>query len=229
MPSLHLLFFDIDGTLLSSGGAGKAALESALLAEFGLPSLRGQVIYSGRTDRAICHDLLRLHGLPPSPENCRRLIASYLERLPACLTRHAGQVLTGIVPLLEQLGRRPDVVLALLTGNLRAGARVKLGHFGLNHHFRFGGFGDDYLDRDEVARAALAAARQHLHGPVDISRVWVIGDTPLDVRCARAIGARAVAVATGGHTPRELAAVQPDLLLEDFADPAPLLSRLGPC
>src|SRR5262245_57286673 len=115
--------FDIDGTLLASGGAGKAALESAFTEIFGVP-LRHHVPYSGRTDRAIARDLLRLHGIEPSPENWQNLLAGYLERLPERLNRHDGRVLPGILALLQNLNERANVALGLLTGNVRAGARV---------------------------------------------------------------------------------------------------------
>jgi phosphoglycolate phosphatase len=225
MQKITILLWDIDGTLLSSGGAGKAAIEGALTAEFGV-TVRGQVPYSGRTDRAICRDLLQLHELEDSADNWRRLVAGYLKRLPSALASHRGAVLPGIAAVLEQLRARERVVLGLLTGNLREGARLKLGHYGLFEHFAFGGFGDHHLDRDEVAREALAAAHAHLNGSVCLERTWVIGDTPLDVRCARAIGARVAAVATGWHSFEELAAAKPDLLLSDLSDPRPLLDRL---
>jgi phosphoglycolate phosphatase-like HAD superfamily hydrolase len=122
---------------------------------------------------------------------------------------------------------RDDVVLGLLTGNVRAGARVKLSHFRLYDYFPFGGFGDDHFDRDDVAREALAEVQRRFDGAIRPERIWVIGDTPLDVRCARAIGARAVAVATGWHTAEELDQHRPDLLLADLADPAPLLACWG--
>jgi phosphoglycolate phosphatase-like HAD superfamily hydrolase len=220
---MHVCLFDIDGTLLSSGGAGKAALEGALLEEFGLQELCGQVAYSGRTDRAIVRDLLRMHCLEESPACWERLLAAYLRRLPECLQTHRGAVLPGIAALLEELSAREHVAVGLLTGNIRAGARLKLGHYGLDHHFAFGGFGDRHWERDDVAREALAAAHAHLPGRVAPERVWVIGDTPLDVRCARAIGARSAAVATGWHSHEELAAAGPDLLLTDLSDPRPLL------
>jgi phosphoglycolate phosphatase-like HAD superfamily hydrolase len=222
---MHVCLFDIDGTLISSGGAGKAALEAALASEFGVGPATERLQFSGRTDRAIIRDLFAMHLLEDTPENRRRLVDSYLRHLPACLARGSGRILPGIAELLAALRERGDVAVGLLTGNLRAGARVKLGHFGLFDHFAFGGFGDEHYDRDDVAREALEAVHRHCNGAVCADRVWVIGDTPLDVRCARAIGARAVAVATGWHTRDELAACVPDLLLDDLSDPGPLLGR----
>src|SRR5258708_3907885 len=122
---MHICLFDIDGTLLSSGGAGKAALEAALVEGFDFPALRGSVTYSGRTDRAISRDLLALHDLEASETNWQRLRDGYLRRLPEYLIRHQGKVLPGIAGLLQQLAVRLDVAVGLLTGNVRAGAQLK--------------------------------------------------------------------------------------------------------
>ena len=220
---MHICLFDIDGTLIASGGAGKAALEAALAEEFGITRIIDKLQLSGRTDRAIIVDLFRLHVIDDTPQNHERLRDAYLRHLPRFL--HAGRVLPGIADLLAHLAGRDDVAVGLLTGNVRAGAKVKLGYFGLYDHFTFGGYGDLHLDRDDVAREALAEVRRQFNGSVHPERIWVIGDTPLDVRCARAIGARAVAVATGWHRAEELAEHAPDLLLADLSDPAPLLAR----
>jgi len=221
---LHICLFDIDGTLISSGGAGKAALEAALAEEFGFNHLIEKLQLSGRTDRAITGDLFQIYGIADTPAHRERMVASYLRHLPRCLAANRGRVLPGIAGLLQQLSCRDDVAVGLLTGNIQAGARVKLGHFGLADYFSFGGFGDVHLTRDDVAREALAAVHRHMPGQVVLERIWVIGDTPLDIRCARSIGARAVAVTTGWHTRQELAEHQPDLLLDDFSDPQPFLS-----
>jgi phosphoglycolate phosphatase-like HAD superfamily hydrolase len=223
---MHVCLFDIDGTLISSGGAGKAALEMALADAFGLPHRIEKLSLSGRTDRAIIRDVLRLYRIADTPENWQRLTEAYLAHLPACLERLNGRILPGIVELLARLHTRDDVLLGLLTGNVRAGARVKLDHFGLFDFFPFGGYGDDHFDRDDVAREAVTEVRRRLNGQYVADRVWVIGDTPLDIRCARAIGARAVAVATGWHPLEELAAHAPDLLVNDLANATPLLDRL---
>jgi len=223
---MHVVLFDIDGTLISSGGAGKAALERAMAAEFGAAHSIEKLQFSGRSDRAIISDLFRLHDVEDRPEHRQRLTAAYLRHLPACLASHNGRVLPGIAALLNELRRR-GVPLGLLTGNIRAGARAKLGFFGLYEHFAFGGFGDHHHDRDDIAREALAEIEVRFNGRHSPERVWVIGDTPLDIRCARAIGARAVAVATGWHGADELAACRPDLLFDDLSDASLLLEHFA--
>lgn len=222
---MNICLFDIDGTLLSSGGAGKAALETALVEDFSI-ELKVHVPYSGRTDRAIIRDLFRHHGVAETHENLRKVFAGYLRRLPDCLHRHEGKVLPGIREILLGLQERGRTAVGLLTGNVRAGAEAKLGHFGIFDHFAFGGFGDHHFDRDDVAREALAAVRRHVGSQVRSEDIWVIGDTPLDVRCARAIGARVVAVATGFHDEKELAAARPDLVLPDLSETAEVLRIL---
>ncbi len=221
---MPIILFDIDGTLVRTGGAGKAAMESALRAAFGVSELRDEVPYSGRTDVAIGRDLLRVHGLDPSPANQQKLRETYLTHLPNSLKAKGGEVCPGVPELLTALAGRPGVVLGLLTGNVRAGARTKLSYFGLWDYFTCGGFGDEYSDRDDVARSALVSVREHLGGEVNPADVWVIGDTPLDVSCARAIGANAVAVATGWHPADELALCEPDLFFDDLSDHSRLLA-----
>jgi phosphoglycolate phosphatase len=223
---MHVCLFDIDGTLISSGGAGKAALEMAMAAEFGVTHSIEKLQLSGRPDRAIILDIFRIYALEDKPEHWQRLTAAYLRHLPECLASHNGRILPGIAALLDELRSR-DIPVGLLTGNIRAGAKVKLGHFGLYEHFAFGGFGDHHLDRDDIAREALAEVKQQFNGQHSPDRIWVIGDTPLDIRCARAIGAKVVAVATGWHSMDELASHKPDLLLADLSDATELLERCG--
>jgi phosphoglycolate phosphatase-like HAD superfamily hydrolase len=219
---MQVLLFDIDGTLIRSGGAGKAAMEDALRDEFGLAEVHDGVPYSGRTDPSIARDLLTVHGIEPNEENAARLRTAYLRRLPETLKRYAGTVLPGVRELLDRLRLAENVAVGLLTGNIREGARCKLSHYDLWHHFPFGGFADDLHDRDDVARGAFLEIARHLKREIQPGNIWVIGDTPLDVKCARAIGARSVAVATGWHSMENLTAAQADWVFPDFSDPTAL-------
>lgn len=222
---MPIILFDIDGTLIRTGGAGKIAMESALTEEFGVPLSERQVSYSGRTDPAIGRELLRTHGIDPTPTNVARLHEAYLARLPVCLTTYPGTICAGIIELIAMLKPREDVLLGLLTGNIRRGAQIKLSHYSLWDHFVCGGFGDDHHDRDDVARTALRTVRDRRRADVDPADVWVIGDTPLDVQCARAIGAKAVAVATGWHAIEELEAAKPDFAFADLSEPTVLMNQ----
>ena len=222
-----VLLFDIDGTLIQTGGAGGAALMTAFSDLFGVADPK-EVPFSGRTDRGIVRNLFHVHGVDDTDANWHRLKDEYLRRLLIYLPQRAGLVLPGIERLLDHLAAREDVAVGLLTGNVRDGARMKLEHFRLLHHFAFGGYGDHHADRDDVAvREALAASREHVGHELAPDQVWVIGDTPFDVRCARAIGARAAAVATGWHSRERLAAAAPDLLLDSLDPSDAFLQRVG--
>jgi len=216
-----VLLFDIDGTLIHTRGAGRRALEEAMRELFPIRGPVADVPLHGRTDRAICHDLFTAHGIEPTASNWTQLKESYLSHLHRLMQAGPGEVLPGIRPLLEELQTRDDVLLGLLTGNTAAGARIKLGHFDLDRHFVVGGYGDLHSDRNDVARVALGEVQRHVARPVDLQRVWVIGDTPADVACGRAIGARVLAVATGQHALDELQQTTPDLALENLADASP--------
>src|SRR5688572_16688665 len=133
--SMPIILFDIDGTLVRTGGAGKLAMASALVSAFGVTRLRDEVSYSGRTDVAIGFDLLRVHGIETTPANQQKLRDTYLANLPGSLNATGGTVCPGIPELLAALAGKPGVLLGLLTGNVRAGARTKLGHFGLWDYF----------------------------------------------------------------------------------------------
>jgi phosphoglycolate phosphatase-like HAD superfamily hydrolase len=227
---VYAVLFDIDGTLLHTGGAGQLAFAETFADEFGVADLTGAVPFAGRSDRAIAFDLMKAHGVPATDDNWRRFRETYLKRLPDALTRRQGCVLPGVATLLDELESLDHSLVGLLTGNVQAGARHKLAYYGLAERFGFGGFGDVSDERCDIAAAALAEARTAAHtrnGRTNgdaLAGVMVIGDTVHDVRCARSIGAIAVAVPTGNTAAAELARAEPDLLLESLADSEKLLS-----
>jgi phosphoglycolate phosphatase-like HAD superfamily hydrolase len=227
---LYAVLFDIDGTLVQTGGAGQLAFAETFAEDFGVAEISAAVKFAGRSDRAIAMELFEVHGIPTSEDNWRRFRSSYVSRLPDALRRKEGRVLPGVGALLDALDEIPHSAVGLLTGNIREGAATKLGFYGLAERFAFGGYGDDTYDRCEIAAIALSEAeryagertgrRQPLLGSM------VIGDTIHDIRCARSIGALAVAMPTGGSTREELAAERPDILVDDLSDAAALLAVL---
>ncbi len=222
---MHIVLFDIDGTLIDTGGAGQEALRYAFVEVFQRPA-PAQINTCGRTDRGIALAMFQSQALIDSPENWRVFHAAYLRHLTAQLPKRDGTILPGVSELLCELASRKHVSLGLLTGNTRDGARIKLEHFDLVQYFSFGGFGDRSTERNAVASEALQAARARFNGQVRPERVWVVGDTPLDIQCARHIGARAVAVATGLPEHDQLREENPDLLLDDLTQADRLLRRL---
>ena len=221
---MRIILFDIDGTLLLTGRAGLHAIRAAMLEQFGITDLQPVEVH-GRTDRGIARELFAAHGLDDSDANWLAFRNRYVHHLAHELPQREGFVLPGVMELLEQLVQQEHVHLGLLTGNVEAGARLKLKHYDLDHYFPFGGFGDLHAERNDVAAQAKQHAIDHC-GPVDSpDQVWVIGDTPNDIRCARSIGARVVAVATGGASREELDRHQPDISIENL-EAADLLARL---
>lgn len=222
---MRAILFDIDGTLIHTGGAGRDALHTALEVVFAVKDPY-PVDLSGRTDRGIARELFAAHDIPPTEENWHKFREAYLAGLDVHLPAKAGRVLPGVRELIALLEARSHVALGLLTGNVREGARRKLAYYQLDRHFATGGFGDTHPHRDDVAREALAAMRTKIGAHLSGDEVWIIGDTPLDIRCARAIGARVLAVATGSHSAEELSAHAPDLVAADLSDTAALAERL---
>jgi phosphoglycolate phosphatase len=228
---MKVVLFDIDGTLILTGGAGNKAFAKTFADVFGVPQISSNVSFAGRSDKAISHELFRAHGIAETPENWATFQREYLVRLGPTLASLAGEVLPGVVELVEKLQALDGVDIGLLTGNIRAGAEQKLTHYGLWRYFEFGGFGDRQTERAEIAREAVAAARERWSAKSQANggpdRIVVIGDTEHDIRCARAVGAYAVAAPTG-HTPSEvLAKENPDLLVNTLEDHAAILTYLA--
>jgi phosphoglycolate phosphatase-like HAD superfamily hydrolase len=225
-PARRLFLFDIDGTLITSGGAGENALCDAVRDRFGKEEDLDGVTVAGNTDSAISRQLLEKHGLETSPENLASLLDGYLHHLKERLPKHSGRVLPGIVQLLDALRDRDDCVLALLTGNLAAGAEIKLSHYGVWDYFEFGAYADDSHDRNQLGTFARTRAKETSGEDFPPDRIYVIGDTPRDIECGNAIGAKTVAIATGNSSQAELAAHHPDHLFEDLSDTKKVLAAL---
>ncbi len=227
MTDKKLLLFDIDGTLLTSGGAGERALRLGFRDRFGIDDDLSTVDIAGRTDSGIVRRMLAAHRLPETPENITAFFDGYLHHLAREIPRTAGRLLPGILPLLDALKPRADIVLALLTGNLARGAEIKLLHYGVWHYFEFGAYADDHHDRDQLGHFAKARALER-HG-IDFAPelILVLGDTPHDITCARAIGAKVIAIATGKFARADLTLHAPDFLFDDLGDVPAVLAAIG--
>lgn len=213
-----IIFFDIDGTLLSTAGAGHRAIADTLRDEFDVNFPLNGVLTAGRTDRGITDEIFGRFGVKNSAPARNRFRTSYLSRLSEYLVIDTGHLLPEVQPLLQKLAEINHITLSLITGNYEEGAWIKLRHFGLDSYFTFGGFGDHDADRNNVARNAMATASAKMGFDVTGQQAIVVGDTAADIRCARAIGAKAVAVATGTYSRDELELHGPDLLFDDFSD-----------
>jgi phosphoglycolate phosphatase-like HAD superfamily hydrolase len=217
----NLVLFDIDGTLVLTGGAGLRAMTRAFERVVGDPSALDGVPVAGRTDWIILTDAMRRIGRDLDDEMFHRLRDQYVAYLREEIElpgRGVKSVMPGVRDLLERLGARQRVLLGLLTGNFVEGARIKLEHFDLWKHFRCGAFGDDASDRNALVPFAVERARREGLPEIAADRVLVVGDTPHDVACARAAGATAVGVATGGYTVDQLRQSGADVVFEDLSD-----------
>ena len=214
---LKLVLFDIDGTLIRTGGAGMRAFERTGAAEFGVEDGVRHLCFAGRTDTSLVREFFTAHGVAPTSDNFRRFLDHYVFVLDHLLPQHHGAVCPGVSQLVAGLRSLPQPpLLGLQTGNVRLGAEIKLRHYGLWQHFEVGGFGDDHEDRRELTRIAVGRAARRLGTPLVPEEIVVIGDTPHDIDCAHALGARALAVATGGASRAELEAHRPRWVVDDL-------------
>jgi phosphoglycolate phosphatase-like HAD superfamily hydrolase len=226
---VRLLLFDIDGTLVLTGGAGSRAMTRAFAVTHGLEDALKTVDLAGRTDRIIMRDALSKAGRVDEDVDLDEFREAYCAALrEEILKPGTGRrgVLPGVKPLLDRLAARDDVRLALLTGNFRASAEIKLSAFGVWDYFSWGAFADDAIERDDLIRIAHGRHETEHGKPIDPERVVVIGDTPHDIRCARAGGAKAIAVATGNYTQDLLEQHKPDALFSDLSDTDAVLGAL---
>jgi phosphoglycolate phosphatase len=225
-----LILFDIDGTLVLTGGAGGRAMTLAFEEVFAVANAFQGMPMAGRTDAWILNDAAAAHGIPADSPDLARFRDAYVRHLAIELDK-PGVARKGLMPgvreLLDALAPRDDVYLALLTGNYEAGARLKLEYFDLWRYFPCGAFGDDAPHRNVLVPKALTRVEACEGLTFSAANAVVIGDTPLDVGCAAHVGARSLAVATGSHSVDELRASGADIVMQDLSDTRAVLSALS--
>jgi phosphoglycolate phosphatase len=223
-PTVFL--FDIDGTLMDSGGAGRRSVNRAFATRHGRPDACAAISFGGMTDRAIARAGLAAIGVAATPEAIDDILAGYLEALAAELVDSRAIVHAGIEEAVSAVCASGAAV-GLGTGNVRDGARLKLSRVGLHERFSFGGFGSDHEARDELLRIGAERGALALGAVASACRVVVVGDTPKDIAAAQAIGAECIAVATGAFTREALAACRPTRVFRDLAEDGALGALLG--
>jgi phosphoglycolate phosphatase-like HAD superfamily hydrolase len=215
---IRLVLFDIDGTLIRTGGAGVKAFERTFASEFSLDHGVERISFAGRTDPAIVREFFALHQVPPSAQNFQRFFESYVFWLDYFADQLRGEILPGVKQFMSGLQTLPNAPLTgLLTGNIQLGAEIKLRYYRLWENFVFGAFGNDHEDRNQLACIAKQRGSRILGKTLDGHEILVIGDTPLDVACSRAINARMLAVASGLHSLKQLRDEQPTWVVENLA------------
>jgi len=215
--SKRLLLWDIDATLITTGGAGDKALKRVVAERYGAEDDLHDIEIAGRTDAGIAQSILQKYGVEPNAIETAAFLDEYIAHLTTLLPQLNGRVLPGIAEILRRLHPKPDRVLALLTGNLKQGAELKLKRYGLWDYFEFGAFADDHHDRNELGAFARARARERHSQDFEAAQIDVIGDTGHDIACGRIFGARTIAVATGSSSREKLAEHKPDFLFDDLS------------
>jgi phosphoglycolate phosphatase len=214
---VQLVLFDIDGTLIRTGGAGVKAFARAFETEFKLADGFSQLKFPGRTDWGLVREFLGIHGIAPTQENLQRFFDCYVFWLDHLMRESQSEVCAGVWEFLHELQSLPEPpLLGLLTGNIRLGAEIKLRHCNLWDVFETGAFGDEHEERATIAALAHQRGCRILGTKLRGDEVLVVGDTPHDIRCGRAIGARVLAVATGGARLAELQSLRPDWAVPDL-------------
>jgi phosphoglycolate phosphatase len=212
----RLILFDIDGTLISTDGAGVKAFARVFDKIFDLPDATKNMTFAGRTDRRLIRDIFEDNDIEPTAENYEKFRGAYFEHLALFLPEGKTEPLPGVRPIIAAFRELdPPPVIGLLTGNHQHGAKLKLNHYNLWQEFVLGAFGDHHEARADVARDALRQGQSLIPG-IQPGEVLVIGDTERDIRCARVIGARVLAVATGPNTLSELESFEPDWVVENL-------------
>ncbi len=215
---MKLILFDIDGTLISTGGAGKRALNLAFEKVIGIKEVFKNFEMAGKTDIQIIKEGLGLARVNPSYEIVNDIIENYLYYLMSEINNNSKHVKPGVLEFIGFVTAKYNYPLGLLTGNLEKGARIKLEPFGLNPLFPFGAFGSDHEDRNRLLPFARDRFSKKFNSSVDFSQCIVIGDTPRDVACAKPYGAKVIAVATGPYTVDELRNTDADVVVETLSE-----------
>jgi len=219
---VRLVLFDIDGTLIRTGGAGMRAFAKVFATEFNAVEGFERLRFAGRTDLSLIREFFGFHNIPVTQENLRRFFSRYVFWLERFLREGQTRVCPGVWEFIHGLQALPQPpLLGLLTGNIRLGAEIKLRHLRLWETFATGAFADDHEERSQIAAIARRRGGEILGEELRDEQVLVVGDTPLDIRCARAIGAKVLAVATGGCTLEELKSQQPDWAVSDLTQIEP--------
>jgi phosphoglycolate phosphatase len=215
---MRFILFDIDGTLIDSGGAGSKALDLAFAEMFSVKNAFRDISMAGKTDPQILKEGLALHGLDHGNGVAPQFFRTYIGYLMENVRNGKGHVKPGIFAALDALASGRENILGLLTGNIGEGARIKLEAYGLYSYFRLGAFGDDSEDRNKLLPVAVAKLYEADSIRIDFKDCVVIGDTPRDVDCAKPYGARTVAVATGPYSSAALRDARADAVFEDLSD-----------
>src|SRR4030043_629027 len=214
---MHLILFDIDGTLIDSGGAGTRSLNLAFEKMFSIGNAFNGISMAGKTDTQIMKEGLLKHGIS-TDGNLGAVIKSYLKHLQKEIDNDRKHVKPGINEILEKLSLIRDAALGLLTGNLESGARIKLEPFKLNRYFPAGAFGSDDEDRNNLLPVAINRFEELFQKKIDIDECVIVGDTPRDVECAHIYGALCIGVATGPYPIEALIDAGADYVFEDLSD-----------
>jgi phosphoglycolate phosphatase len=223
---MRLILFDIDGTLIDSGGAGVRSLDLAFEKVFSVPDAFQDISMAGKTDTQIIKEGLLKHGISTNG-NFDAIINAYLWHLQVEIKNEGKRIKPGVYDVLSKLSGLSWLGIGLLTGNIEKGARIKLEPFGLNGYFPSGAFGSDDEDRNRLLPIAVRRFEEIFDNKIDIEESIVIGDTPRDVECAHICGARCIAVATGPYSTDELIAAGADYVFEDLSNCAELIQSLG--
>ncbi len=222
-----LILFDIDGTLIDPGGAGRRSMTKAFQELFSIADAFSDISMAGKTDIQIIKEGLSVHGLPPEDGALPSFIAAYLKNLKTEINNKEKHIMPGVRELLNALRPSDGYWMGLLTGNIQEGARIKLGSLGLNKYFPFGAFGDDHEQRGQLLPVALTRFKEMTGIDIPYTDCIVIGDTPRDVECAKPYGTKSIAVATGPYDYQTLSKAGADCVLHDLSRALQTICAVG--